>query len=74
LGWLCSSKPAQPNSLQDSISKILNTRQGWQSGSSSRGPAPNTEFLIQTPVLQKKKKKKALTKLIPEAIIINIFF
>jgi hypothetical protein len=29
-------KPAQANSLLDFISKIPNTKQGWQSGSSGR--------------------------------------
>jgi hypothetical protein len=34
-----SSKPAQTNCSQDPISKIPNTKKGWQSGSSGRVPA-----------------------------------
>jgi hypothetical protein len=44
-------KPAQANNLQDPISKILNTKQGWWGGSSGRGP----EFKLQN---CKKKKMK----------------
>jgi hypothetical protein len=47
------SKTAQASSSQDPILKILNTKKGWQSGSSSRVPA-----LSSNPSTAKKKNFK----------------
>jgi hypothetical protein len=47
------SKPAQANNSQDHISKIPNTNQGWQSGSSDRVSA-----LRSRPSTAKKKKER----------------
>jgi hypothetical protein len=54
-------KPAWANSFQDPNLKIPDTKQGWWSGSSDR--APSVRSLIQTQILQKKKKKRKKERL-----------
>jgi hypothetical protein len=52
----CGLKPTWKKSLRDPISKKLNTKPGWQSGSSSRTPAYQAESQFKSQYHQKKKK------------------
>jgi hypothetical protein len=46
--------------LRDTISKISNTKKGWQSGSSDRDPAQQAmKSSVQTSIPPKKKRKTA---------------
>jgi hypothetical protein len=54
------STPVQENSLQDCISKITNTKKGWQSTSSGTLPITH-EGLSSNPSTTKKKKKDRQT-------------
>jgi hypothetical protein len=52
------SKPAWADSAKDLILKILNTKQGWWSGSSGRAPAECESLSSKASTAKKKKKKK----------------
>jgi hypothetical protein len=51
-------RPAQVNSLRGPISKILNPKKGWRSGSSGSACLASARPSVQIPEPQKKRKGK----------------